>query len=69
MFYMMKYTLLAMAWVCVAIFNGIVWLVEKIININREDPPVDETVDTNEAALIEDTAEKTEAPRENNILN
>ncbi len=69
MFYMTKYMLLAMVWVCVAIFNCIVWVVEKIINLNREEPPVVDMVDTNQNPLIEDTAEKTEAPKENIILN
>ncbi|SFU43490.1 hypothetical protein [Butyrivibrio sp. INlla21] len=39
LFYMMKYMLLGMAWICVAVFNGIVFLIEMIINFKREDDP------------------------------
>lgn len=69
LFYMMKYMLLAMAWVCVAIFNGIVWLVETIINLRREDPPVDNIVDSDDTSVIENTADITEAPKEKNAVN
>ncbi len=69
MFYMMKYMLLAMAWGCVVIFNGIVWLVETIINLRREDPPADSIVDADDTSVIENTADITEAPKENNAVN
>lgn len=44
LFYFMKYFCIFMAWILVAIFNGIVALVEWIINLGKEDAPLDENV-------------------------
>lgn len=69
MFYMMKYMLLGMAWVFVALYNGIVSLVEIIINAGREEPPVNEIEDKNEPLCIENTTERISSNSENITQN